>query len=322
MRRTLLSLGLVCLCLSSVTPANAEIIDRVAAQVGSQIITLYDLRKAATPYLLQRQLNPEVLRDPKRRDVIYRQVLTDLVERKLIVQEASKLDMAISDPEVDQWMAYTRQQQGMSEADFKQLVGRYGLSFKEYRELVRENLLKVRMTRVKVGSKASVSDAEVERVYRERFGDPGAKDVYITVSHILIQPTSNAQGDIDTARKAAQAALTRIRGGEDFVTVAQQTSNGPSAKNGGRLGTFRRSELDPDFEKAAFMLDVNTASDVVTTKFGFHVILVSNRDERPDPTVVDRMDALRGELMQKSMDRQLKSYIQTLKSRTFVELKL
>lgn len=304
------------------TDVSAVIIDGVAARINAEIITLYDVRIATTPYMLQRGMNPKLLEDPTRRAKIYRQVLEDLIERKLLVQEAAKSGLSITDEEVEQWIAFTRQQQGLSEEQFRATIEQYGMEYAEYRAMMRQNLLRVRVTQFKVGAKVSISDAEVEARYRERYGEFSMTERFITVSHILIQPTSDTPEGRESAFERAKVVRERIVAGDTFEDVARQESDGPSSKTGGKLGTFRRGELDTDFEKAAFDLQENQLSEIVKTKFGYHVILVSKIEERDNPDIEERKDEIRGELRQIATERQLKSYMQGLRDRAFVEVKI
>lgn len=303
--------------------AAAEVFDRIAARVNDDIITLHDVRLAAPPFLLQRGINPEILNDPERREKLYAQVLSDLIDRRLILNEAAKMDQRVSDEEVEQWMNYTRQQQRMSDAQFRAMLDQFGMEPDDYRELVREQLLRMRITRIKVGSKVSVSDAEVEQAYRERYGDEAFTITYYTVSHVLVQPTSNEDpAAVEEARARAERAMKRLADGEDFKTVAAEESDGPSAKSQGALGTFRKGELDPEFEKHAFKLRVGELSEIVQTRFGFHIIKIDSTEERPNPDVSERKDILRGELQQKAGERLLKSYLQGLRARAYIKTSL
>ena len=60
--------------------------------------------------------------------------------------------------------------------------------------------------------------------------------------------------------------------GEDFPVLAKEHSDCPSSNDGGSLGTFGRGAMVPEFEAAAFALEVDAISDVVKTAFGFHLI--------------------------------------------------
>ena len=313
---------LICMSFGATHVAHAEIIERVAARVNSEIITLYDIEQAATPYMLQRGVRPEALNDPTKRPEILKDVLGDLIESKLLVQEAKKLNLSVTDAELNQWIAYTRRQQGLSEEQFKQTIGRYGMTYLEYKEMTRKNLLRVRLTRIKVGAKARVSDAEVEAQYRARYGQSGGTDRYISLRHILIQPASTEEPDVRAAYKRAVAARARLVSGEEFGLVAETASDGPSAKNKGVLGTFTKGDLDPQVEAASFDLETMKISDIVRTKYGFHIFQVFKTEERPNPNIAERMDEIRGQLQQKANERQLKSYLQALKTKAFVRVNL
>ena len=147
-------------------------------------------------------------------------------------------------------------------------------------------------------------------------------DGYITVSHVLIIPSEDTPQGRATALQRAEAVREKILAGDKFEDVARQESDGPSAKTGGKIGTYRRGELDADFENAAFALEENRLSEIVRTKYGYHVILVSKIEERENPDIEERKDEIRGELRQVATDRQLQSYMQGLRERAFVEVKI
>lgn len=303
-------------------PAEAEIIDRIVARINDDIITHYELRQATTPFLLQQGSDPEVLDDPKQAPVIYAEVLKEMIDGQLVLQEAEKLDLKITDEEVDRWLAFTMQQQQMSREQFEALVQRYGMSFEGYREFVRDNLLRLRFIQLKVGSKATVSDAEIDEAYRKRFGEAPRKRKFITVRHILVQPASDADADVAAARSKAEDLLARARAGEDFSELAAAHSDGPSKSSKGYLGSFHRGQLDPKFEDAAFALDEGEISEVARTKFGFHVIKVEEVEHQLPDEIAERKEKLMLELRQQATERQLKSYLQTLRSRAFIDQRL
>ena len=301
--------------------AHAEIIDRIVARVNDDVVTLYDVRQAAIPYVLQQGMNPAVLRQSGERARLYKDVLEDLIDRKLLVQEASKLALEIKDDELDQWLVYTRQQQNLTEEQFSQMIEQYGMRYSAYREMVRQNLLKIRMIKIKVGSQVNVSQSEVDQLYRERFGADGDVEKFVTVSHILFTPENESDAAHAAARNRAVAAKKRLAAGEEFAAVARETSEGPTAPKGGFLGSFRRGELAPEFEKVAFQLPVGEVSGLVRTQFGYHIILVSAVDEREAVDVEDRKNMIYGELQQKAMERLLDQYLQTLRTRSFVDVR-
>jgi len=322
--RTLLILLTVSLVTWASAPASAEIIDRVAARVNEEIITLFELREAAVPFLLSRGLPPQeiqrTLNDTTQRTQLFTQVLDDLIERKLMGQEAAKFDLKVPDTELEQWLRQVRREN--SENEFRAMIAQYDIEYDDYREFVRANLLRNKIIQIKVRSKVSVTDDEVTAECKRRFGDFDSKQRFLNISHILVQPRSNAQADIDAAYQTAEKALDRVLQGEDFVEVAKTMSTGPSAKDGGLLGTFTLGELDPEFEKVAFSLENGETSNVIQTRFGYHIIRINGEELREANNTADRMDQCRGILVQQGLEDQLEAYTQTLRNRAFIDIKI
>lgn len=98
----------------------------------------------------------------------------------------------------------------------------------------------------------------------------------VSASHILLMylgsQGSSATRSKDEARSELQAIKGQIDGGDDFAELAKQNSDCPSGQDGGALGTFGRGQMVPEFEQAAFSMDVGETSDLVETSFGFHLI--------------------------------------------------
>jgi peptidyl-prolyl cis-trans isomerase D len=116
--------------------------------------------------------------------------------------------------------------------------------------------------------------AEIEKFYTEHINRyrEGKK---VEARHILIKVADDAaDADKNAARARIDAALARVKGGEDFAKVATELSEDSSAKDGGSLGKFGEGQMVKPFEDAAFALKKGEISEVVQSKFGFHVIKV------------------------------------------------
>jgi parvulin-like peptidyl-prolyl isomerase len=84
--------------------------------------------------------------------------------------------------------------------------------------------------------------------------------------------------DIKQKRSKAEDVLKRVRAGEDFSKLAKEFSTDTgSAEKGGDLGWFGHGQMVPEFEKAAFALKPGEVSDIVETKFGYHIIKLDDR---------------------------------------------
>lgn len=99
----------------------------------------------------------------------------------------------------------------------------------------------------------------------------------IRASHILLMHNESDGGGADRTRSDALKEIEdikrRLGAGEDFADLAAECSDCPSGQDGGDLGHFGRGAMVPEFEQAAFALDVGKVSDVVATDFGYHLIV-------------------------------------------------
>ncbi len=137
----------------------------------------------------------------------------------------------------------------------------------------------------------------------------------ISLQHILIDYRSEAGGEFKTeARKKAEEILARIKSGEDFGALAKEFSADPgSRERGGDLGYCERRRFIIEFEEPAFKLKVGEVSDIVETKFGFHIIKCTGEQEYPPFS--EQETALR-KMYEKSLyQKDLENHIQKFKSK-------
>ena len=121
-------------------------------------------------------------------------------------------------------------------------------------------------------------EADARKLYEER------SDLYdvpeqTRARHILLRVEQDATDEeVAAVEERARALIERLRGGEEFAVVAQETSEDPGSKaNGGDLGFFRRGQMVKAFDEAAFSLEPGTLSEPVRSEYGFHVIRVEER---------------------------------------------
>ena len=161
--------------------------------------------------------------------------------------------------------------------------------------------------------KVSVSDQQVRTFYDD---NPNLfrKPEQVKASHILVQVPDNA----DEAKKAEalatiQALKTRLDNGENFATLAQEYSDCPSKAKGGDLGFFNREQMVPPFSEAAFALQPGQTSDVVQTRFGYHLIRLTERQEEQTMAFNDVKEAISARLRQEQEAKKIDAYLEKLK---------
>jgi len=184
--------------------------------------------------------------------------------------------------------------------DFKKSVKFDEATLKEYFENNRENYRvpkKIKVTYVEIDPVAfkgriSVTEKEVQSFY-EYNNEAYRQPEQVKARHILFKIGEGALKEAeDEVRKVAKEVLAKAHQGKDFATLAKEHSEGPTKSKGGDLGYFKRGQMTPPFEEAAFKLKKGEISDLVRTEFGYHIIKVEDIKEATTKTLEDVRDEI------------------------------
>ena len=184
-------------------------------------------------------------------------------------------------------------------------------TYKTQAEFQAENLLAA-LVYAQITKESTPGEAELRKYYEEH----KSEFEQVHARHILIRfkgsqlPIKPGQQDLTEAEALAkvQALKQRIQGGEDFGKVATLESDDTgSAAKGGDLGVFKHGQMVPSFEQAAFALKPGELSDPVKTQYGYHLIKVESKDNKPFEEVrPDLEKQLAPALAQKAVDELVK----------------
>ncbi len=206
-------------------------------------------------------------------------VLNQLIQNQLLLATASEADKTAAKTLGQQRFEETKTQLGSDEALDRQL---------KLADTTREELLKELTdgaaveTLIKRVLKVNITDEDVKKYYEDnpsRFEQPEM----VRASHILLATQDlKTREELSAEKKAAQHKLAedllkRARGGEDFAKLAKEYSEDSGSKDRGGEYTFPRNQMVKEFEAAAFALNTNQISEIVTTQFGYHIIKVSEK---------------------------------------------
>ena len=215
---------------------------------------------------------------PKDRiDALKSQLTETLIERELLYQKALERELQVR----ARWVARALDElklrlknHGMSMQDYLSAVG---ATESELRERVRRGLMVQRLLRREVLRQIKVGEREMQNFYQQHPDYfKGAEQV--RARHILIEVPSNADDDTrNQALRKIQAIADQLAQGADFGVLALTYSQCPSKDRGGDLGYFTRDQMIQDFSDAAFRLRPGEISDIVTTRYGYHLIQVLDR---------------------------------------------
>ncbi|RMF46317.1 MAG: hypothetical protein D6751_05375 [Deltaproteobacteria bacterium] len=240
----------------------------LVARVGSVPVTKFELAREFQKILpLKGGFHGGVSRD--RQLEIRQEALDKLVERALMVQWAIDNELSVDNGEVDAKIAKLRER-FKSDEEFSKAAGDEGIA--GYRAALYRQLLAQKAEQTAVEQKVSVPEDRVRAHYDEN-KDRFMRPRQFRASHILIRvdPSSNKE-EREELRKKAEDLLKRAKAGEDFYNLAYYNSDDRTKFVGGDLGYFHEGQTVKPFEQALLKLKPGEISDLVRTRFGFHII--------------------------------------------------
>jgi peptidyl-prolyl cis-trans isomerase SurA len=253
--------------------AQAIVIDKVIAKVGSELVLLSDLEEQYQ-YIAKQQ--PGVTPMEKCN------IMENLIAQKVIIYQAKVDSLEVTEDELNSQLDYRfesilRQMNG-DEEFFKEY---YGYTVSEMRDRVsddqRQQILSEKM-QVQLINQVSITPKEVEEFYSEIPKDSlPYLNAEVEISELVVKPKVNAVQRQKTLDFMLGLREQIINEEISFEDAAKKYSMDGSAARGGDLGFAKRGIYVPEFEATAFQLKNNEISEVVETEFGFHIIQLIER---------------------------------------------
>lgn len=284
------------LCLQN-SPGQMRIIDEVVAVVGDKRILYSEVEQGYLQFQAQGEKTDENSKC---------NILENLLIQKLLLNQSEIDSIQVTDSQVegelDNRMKYFINAMG-SEEKLEDYFKKTILEIKEdLREEIRQLLLTNSM-RAKITEGLTVTPSEVRNYFKSLPTDSLPYiNAEVEYNQIIIHPRSNEQAIIDVREKLL-GIRERITKGESFATLAVIYSEDPgSAVKGGDIGWLAKTELDPEYAKAAFALKKGAISKIVESSFGLHLIQCLERTEdrihtrhillRPKISIQEKQDAI------------------------------
>jgi peptidyl-prolyl cis-trans isomerase SurA len=304
-------------------PRRVYVVDRVVAVVNDSVILDTELTVRMAPY----EADVEGIEDPKERarrlEKLRGQVLDELVNEELIFQAAAEAKIEVTAKEIDAAITDIRTNNKLDEQQFQQALIAQGYNITAYRADIQRQLTRVKAMNQLVAPKVTVSDDEVRARYDQMVRRSEAVSA-VRLSHILFAlPQRPSEQEVSAAKAKAAAAIERAKAGENFAELAKQLSEDEGSKaGGGELGWIERGSLDPQWESVVFAMDKGEVRGPVSGPTGLHVFFVSEIKRNDMKSFEDLKEQLRGELRRREMDKQTQTWIEDLRKKAFIDVKL
>lgn len=306
--------------LASAEPATAEeLIEAVAAQVGTEIVLDSEVRELAEP-LEERMRQSGAPQSEIER--VRSQALQRLIESKLLSSVVDRLELGATREEVDEAIEGIAAENGISLDQLYASIASHGLSVDEYRTKIRGEIERSKVVNAMVRSRVEISGDEVRALYEAQFGNQRSGGEEIHVRHLVVLTEDGPVPRTPAlACEAVAEARRRIVAGElDFPSAAKRISDA-NAERGGDLGWIHREDLASWMAQRVDQMEPGELSAVVEMPFGCNLLELVDRREFQPVRFEQAAPQIRAMLFQRKTESEYVKWLDVLRKQTYIELK-
>jgi peptidyl-prolyl cis-trans isomerase SurA len=299
--------------------AFAETVDKIIAVVNNEIVLQSDVtafskkieRGEMVDDLLLFGDKIEILKTSPQKKLNY------LVNEKILASEIKRLNLSVTVERVEQEIRDIAKRNGVTRNDLMSAIRAQGMTASDYQDFIKTRVERQSLIEQEISSKIRVSDEDIMADYIRNNPTSSAGSYEYTLAHILFNPK---KGGAQAAKERAEKVLKRIRFGESFETLAEQTSEDSNFSSGGLLGTLKTGEFNQQMEQAVQNLDPNEVSEIVQTKAGFHILKVIGKKVGMDANYEKQKEKIRSTLFERAFQKHFKNWLETKREDSFVRI--
>lgn len=313
---------------SRIRPRNAQSAGDVAARVGDEVITLNQLRKGVQQRL--QAVDPSQPPSEQEIRMVAYSVLQELIERSIVVQEAKRelkkpeaIKMVMADAEKswreEELSPMLRKYSATNEYELKEKLKEHDVSLDEMRDTYCKHHLSQSFMKAKIGPKMTVSLPEMREYYMDHLHDfdrPAQivwREVVIDFDKCKTRTEAHAK---------AEAALARLRRGEDFAKVASAESHGPNKAKGGLWETSPGGYGVDAVNTALDTLALGQISQIIEAPASYHIVRVERRRAAGPASFaeVEVQDKIKNTIFNEKIRRETSGFIAKLRKQTLISM--
>ncbi len=296
--------------------AQEQLIDAIAAQVGSEVVLLSTVMSTAAPIEARAR---QAGASPTEIISIRNQALERAIERALIRQVVQRAELEASDGEVDDAINGIAEENGISARQLRESVEGQGMPYAIYRERIRGEIEHSKVMNGIVASRVRVSDEDIRQRFDDELGNQQSGGEEFSMRHIMVteQPGQRSR---EEACDRVELARVRIDAGDSFPEVASQISE-TSPERGGAVGYMHESELSPWIISTLRSMKTGEISEVIETPHGCNLFQLIERREFQPQSLEDAREKLHGRLFNERMEVEYTRFIDQLRSEIYIDRK-
>ena len=297
---------------------SGTVIEDIIARVNDQVISKSDYERA------QQQLEQEAQQQSWSQQELMEQrrdLLRSLIDKQLLLSRAKELDINGETDLVKRLDEIRKQNNLDSMEDLQKAVEAQGISYEDFKQQIRDNIITSQVISQEVGPHISVSESEIQNYYnahRQEFMRP--EEVHLNEILISTADPDNAT-QVSEAEKKADDVENRLKSGADFATLAKAESGGPTAQQGGDLGDFKTGQLPKVMEDATFSLQPGQYTAPIRTKQGWLILQVTQHQKGGQAPLKDVENQIQEQVGMSKMEPAMRGYLTKLREEAYITVR-
>jgi len=249
-------------------------VNGIAVVVNNEVITKQELQERVR--MIEQRLKAQGVALPPRAE-LQRQIVERLIVDRAQLQLARDTGLRVEDMMLDRAIARIAEQNKMTLQAFRNQIEKDGMSYAEFRESVRDDILMQRIVDREVASKIQVPESEIDNFLLTQNADKQTNQE-IELAQILVRIPENATPEVAAKiRERAENVLQKVKKGSDFSQLAVTYSDSAEGLKGGSLGWREQNRYPQLFLDAIAGLKVGDTTGIIKSPNGFHILKLTGK---------------------------------------------
>ncbi|MDD5270321.1 MAG: peptidylprolyl isomerase [Candidatus Omnitrophica bacterium] len=304
------------LCGASPAPETAAA-NKILVVVNDEVLTQSDLDFALN------QISEELKREYSGAELAAKieearkEYLNQMIEDKLILQQAKKLGVIVDDSEVEEQFKQVKSK-FPSEDIFYAEVQKAGISTEVLKKRYRENIMMGKLVSHEVKDKVVVTPSEIDDYYKKHSAELKAPEA-VRIRSIMLR--FGGEQSEDAVKQKSYDILKLIKEGRDFGELAKLYSEGLRSDEGGDFGFVERGQMRDDFDKVIFSMKEGEVSEPLRADTGYFIFKAEQKRDARALTIQEAHDGIENIIYREKAQQRYKDWIAKLKRDAFIQIK-
>jgi peptidyl-prolyl cis-trans isomerase SurA len=317
--KTKFSTVLFLVLLIPVSGMSSEISNRVVAIVNNDVITLYELNNRIK--MLTGKTSEEIKAQDEASFIeTRRQILDAMVTEKIAQEKILELGLEVSEDRVDAYVENIKKTKNWTQEDLIEALKKQGLTLESFRQMRKKEMEQQSLIDYEVQSKAVILEGQLQKYYQDNLDKfKGEEQVKIAGIFLMIKDQEN-KDEVNQLTKKAENIYARLKAGEDFGTIAKTDSQGPGAEEGGEIGEFDVTQIDPELKKIIDGLKDGEISTPINKPTVIQIVKLLKRTGGNVKSFEEVRNDIYDTIYNEELEKRYTSWMNELKEKSFTKI--